>query len=245
MSDNEFIDYSLCNPSPSNEEDLSIEQHLKPLPTSLEPHWLTGGESESVASGSSSSIHFPLGRRLNVLEPDCQPSTTLQSLGDSTVWVNDLIGSSGVFTPLASDVIPDAPKPFDIQIPVEDTFSAGVKRYTEKVPNGSIFASEDDDFEYVLFISCNLTNYLYEHLPLVPSCIPNQTTIFPSTLQKFYRLQSNDKFLRFQRLESGLFRVLRLSLRLMFLIMRNLLQNPLGTMPVLFVLSGLSRRRLF
>ena len=157
MSDIEFLDYSLSNPSPLNDEDLSIGQFLEPLPNSFEPHWFTGTGAESV--GSTSNNDSSLGR-LNVLEPEPQRSTTLPSLDDSTVWVDDLIGSSGFFAPLASEVIPDVSKPFDGQIPVENIFSADV------APSVNIFAPEDDDFECVLVINCSVALEIYMNISL-------------------------------------------------------------------------------
>jgi hypothetical protein len=144
ISDTEFVDYSLCKPSPLNDED-SIE----PLPNTFEPRssWFTGHGAELVGSTSNNDSS-------NVLEPERLRSTTLPSLDNSTVWVDDLIGSSA---PL---VIPDVPKPFDGQIPVKGTISAAVKRslqQTGKVPNVNIFVPED---ECVLLLTVAFQTYM-------------------------------------------------------------------------------------
>jgi hypothetical protein len=144
-SDFDFFGY-YAPPSPSSpltDEDLSIGQFLEPLPNSFEPHWST--DAESIGSSSTSNNDSSLGR-LNVPEPELQrsKSTTPPSLDDSTVWVDDLIGSSSFG-----------------QIPVKDTISANVQKNmqrTEKVPNVNIFPPEDDDFECVLLLTCCIAN---------------------------------------------------------------------------------------
>ena len=147
-SDVEFLDYSFCD---LNDEQLSIGQPLEPLPDTFEPHWYD--DAESV--GSTSNHEQPLSV-LSVLEPERQCFTTLPSLDDSvsTVWVNDLIGSSGLSAslPVTSETAPDVPKPADVRKYMQQT---------RKV----LLAPEDDDFECVLLI-CHISN-LCEHLSLV------------------------------------------------------------------------------
>ena len=136
MYDADFLDYSLCDPSPLNNEHSFLPN---------EPHWLTSSESAGTISYSLS--------RLNVLEPENQLSTSLPSLDDSTVWVNDLIGSSSSFAPPTFEVIPDIPQPIDDQFPAKDAFSANLERYmqwTGEVPHASILTTEYNDFECVL-----------------------------------------------------------------------------------------------
>jgi hypothetical protein len=87
----------------------------------------------------------------NVLKPDRIPSTSstmILTLDDSTVWEDDLVGSSGlqVFAPLASNVIPNLPSGFR-KFLLRTCF---LPKTAEGVPNGSIF---ENDFELrVLFI---------------------------------------------------------------------------------------------
>lgn len=155
VRDSDFFDYdSFCNSSLSDNDDITAEQFLEPLPNPFdsEPHWFA--DAKSVG-------------RLNVavLEPDRQlePSTTPPSLNtNSTVWMRDLIGSS-LFTPHTSEVIQDVPMPLHSQIRVEDMSSADVENFTEKMPNASIFAPADDDFEYASFINSCVENS-HEHL---------------------------------------------------------------------------------
>ena len=136
MYDDDYLDFSLCDPSPLNYEHSFLPN---------EPHWLTSAESVGTMSDSFS--------RLNVLEPEYQLSTSLPSLDDSTVWVDDLVGSSGFFSPPTFEVIPDVPQPIDDQFPAEDAFSANLERYmqwTGEVPHASILTTEYNDFECVL-----------------------------------------------------------------------------------------------
>jgi hypothetical protein len=95
MSLSDYLDLSLCDPSPPTDDDSSIEQFLGPL-----LHWSTGTESAGSASNN-----------VNVLEPERCRSTTPRNLDEPTVWVSDLIEPSGLFPPLPSDVIPDVLKP--------------------------------------------------------------------------------------------------------------------------------------
>lgn len=149
MSDCEFLDFSLCDPSPLDmalfaDEELSIGQFLEPLPSASEPDWFPVSES----AGNTSNNYSSLG--LGVLEG--QRATTPEPL-DSTVWVHELTGSTGCFAPLESEFVPDVPKPFDGEIPVQGTYLADVKRYMQrfgKVPNVNIFAPDEDDLECVL-----------------------------------------------------------------------------------------------
>ena len=212
MSDCEkFIDYSLCDPSPLDYdgEGLTIGQFLEPLPHSFEPNWPT-----TIAG----STNFPA---LDVSEPERQRSSTRPPpLDNSTVWVDDLIGSSGFFAPLPSEVIADTIKPFNGQIPVEDTYSADVKRYmkrTGKVPNINVFTPEDGDFECVHIIYGILNSYEYLLLVL----------LYPPILTNFWKSHrppsKDDVSLRFQSLERNFIHVPRLSPRLRLLITRNLL----------------------
>ena len=70
----DFLDFSLCDPSPldisfTTDEDLSIGQFLEPLSSASEPHWLfTSSESTIHASNNYSSLS------LDVLKH--QPFTT-------------------------------------------------------------------------------------------------------------------------------------------------------------------------
>jgi hypothetical protein len=166
MSDDEYFDYSLCYPAPSD-EDLSIGQFLEPsgFRLSFQPRSSTSAESQSVPSGSSSYYNLNpthASGGLNVPEPErpeCQPSSdsSLQSRDGSTVWVKDLIGSSAsFFAPMDSGVGGQIPASVDSgdAIYTDVTGKRRSQRTSKKVPNGSNFALGDDDFEYVLLLFC-------------------------------------------------------------------------------------------
>ena len=141
----EFLNYSLCDPSPSNDEDSSesIEGMLEPIPNPFNSTWCTDTE-ESVRSTSmeDSSLGRP-------------PQFTTPSLVE-TVWVEDLIGSSESFPPPAYYNLKTTPasvlnlRPFDrdSQMPVNVKESRCMESWTGKM---HIFSPEDDDYACVLY----------------------------------------------------------------------------------------------
>ena len=179
FDDSEYIDYSQCSPSESpsaNNENEDFEPHWFTVTaiTGAEPH----NQSEWIcsSSGSSDSSHisnYSIGR-LNV--PDSEPdrrqfvshhNTTPRSLDNCSVWVADLLGTSGIYAPLAS-------QSFDDKIPVENKNTISGDLWQRKVSESSQARAQDnDDFEYVLYINYRIAK-LNENFPLVPTSNPRR-----------------------------------------------------------------------